>query len=118
NKFSILRIKNVGYIGRYAQSSVANYTFQDLVELVAHQLGKSPNDILRFKNVLGYEEENSVLFPVREEVSHSSVWVKSTYWNPSGSELPDPKSTRRGRLTQNFKIAPFFEHVKANEFGY
>ena len=25
---------------------------------------------------------------------------------------------RRGRITQDFKIAPFFEHVAMNEFGY
>ena len=30
----------------------------------------------------------------------------------------DHDNPNRGRLTQNFTVAPFFEHVKKNEYGY
>ena len=30
----------------------------------------------------------------------------------------DHDNPNRGRLTQNWNVAPFFEHVKRNEFGY
>jgi hypothetical protein len=46
------------------------------------------------------------------------VWIKVTDWSPEDSDIPDPGSIRRGRITQEFKVAPFFEHVKLNEFQY
>ena len=44
-------------------------------------------------------------------------WAKITNWNVENSN-PDPNSIRRGRITENFMVAPFFEHVATNEGGY
>ena len=43
---------------------------------------------------------------------------KNPNWSSDDSDIPDPGSKRRGRITQDFKIASFLEHVAENEFGY
>ena len=46
------------------------------------------------------------------------IWFKLTDWQAGAEGLVDPGSRRRGRITEDFRIAPFFDHVKANEGGY
>ena len=49
------------------------------------------------------------------------AWVKITNWIVDEDDIggmPDPGSIRRGRITEDWMCAPFFEDVKANEFGY
>ena len=58
------------------------------------------------------------IFPLDENNKRKTQWIKITNWSPDDSDIPDPGSKRRGRITQDFKIAPFFEHVAENEFGY
>ena len=53
-----------------------------------------------------------------DNIKRKTQWIKITNWSPDDSDIPDPDSKRRGRITQDFKIAPFFEHVAMNEFGY
>ena len=46
-------------------------------------------------------------------------WVKITDWDTDNEQgIPDPGSIRRGRITQEWKVAPFYEHAKINENGY
>ena len=72
--------------------------------------------IMKSKTIDGYEEEHNVLFLIPN--TNNKVWIKITDWSPTDSNIPDPNSVRRGRITEDFKVAPFFEHVKMNEFGY
>ena len=39
-------------------------------------------------------------------------------WSVDVNGVPDSGNINRGRITENWKIAPFFEDVKRNEFGY
>ena len=39
-------------------------------------------------------------------------------WKIDENGVPDSGNELRGRITQDWKTAPFFEHVKDNEFGY
>ena len=39
-------------------------------------------------------------------------------WQVDDDGVPDRGNERRGRITQDFKTAPHFEHAKDNEFGY
>jgi hypothetical protein len=49
----------------------------------------------------------------------SGIWFKIANWKgEEGQSIPLRNNTRRGRLTPNWKVAPFFEHVKMNEGGY
>tara|TARA_Y100000114_G_C11719072_1_gene307520 strand:+ start:26 stop:907 length:882 start_codon:yes stop_codon:yes gene_type:complete len=115
-KNCVIRFKNVGQIGRHM--SVRNHTLNSLKELVANQFNISVEHI--DKHSINIEKQ-SILFPINPKaklVYKSGIWIKLTNWDSSGEYSPLLNSKRRGRITQNFKVAPFFEHVKQNEFQY
>jgi molybdenum cofactor biosynthesis enzyme MoaA len=110
----VLRFRNIAQLGRYTLEKEENYSYNNLIHLIGSIAGVD-SDIIKQSNVVdGYEEEHNVLF----QVPNSKIWIKITDWCPPDSIIPDPNSKRRGRITENFKVAPFFEHVKINEFGY
>jgi len=114
--FAVLRFRNVGQIGRYTLNKDNNYEFIDLIKMFSNISGLSTDYILSQNKVEGYEEKHNVLFPLNVNKKRG-IWIKITNWS-TNENIPDPNSIRRGRITQNFKIAPFFEHVKMNENGY
>jgi len=116
NKKVVIRFRNIGQIGRYTLEKDENYSFNDLINIVSAASGMPVEEINKHHNVDGYDEEHNVLFPIPN--TDNKIWVKITDWSPEDSDIPDPGSVRRGRITQDFKIAPFFEHVKLNEFQY
>ena len=110
----VLRFRNIAQLGRYTLEKYENYSYDELIEIVSGITNVDSDEIKKSNNIDGYEEEHNVLF----RVPNSKVWIKITDWCPTNSIIPDPNSKRRGRITQDFKVAPFFEHVKINEFGY
>ena len=110
----VLRFRNIAQLGRYTLEKEENYSYDELIEIVSGITNVDSDEIKKSNNIDGYEEEHNVLF----QIPNSKVWIKITDWCPSDSIIPDPNSKRRGRITQDFKVAPFFEHVKINEFGY
>ena len=46
------------------------------------------------------------------------VYVRLIDWSIDEEGVPDSGNETRGRITPDFKVAPFFEHVKMNEGGY
>jgi molybdenum cofactor biosynthesis enzyme MoaA len=114
NIHSVLRFRNIGKLGRYL--SLENYTFDEMVESICAAFGKNPSEVKRYNLVNGYEEEHNILFPVDAGKTRTTSWVKITDWRPTENSCPDPNSIRRGRMTKNFNVAPFFEHSKL--FGY
>ena len=123
----ICRIKNVGDIGR-SMADQDNYTLEELVTLVAKQTGLSEDYIYSWRNKPIYQndepEVDSFMFPMDPEsegkfMHKSGVWFKIANWKgEEGQDIPLRNNKRRGRLTPEFKVAPFFEHVKMNEGGY
>ena len=78
-----------------------------------------PVIISAINTVNGYvNESGSILFPLDESRRLKTTWVKITDWSPIDSKLPGGNRNRRGRITQDFKIAPHWEHVVMNENGY
>ena len=124
----VMRIKNVGQIGRYMNGVEENLKMDDLVELVCSQLNldKDYVNTWRDKPILDTlePEPNSFMFPADpnsagKNLHRSGLWIKLANWDTENdSGIPSPNSLRRGRITENFKVAPFFEHVKLNEGGY
>ncbi len=116
----LIRFKNVGQLGRHTLNFDENYKFKELLELVGKQLDIPVDYMERFRSYAGEEQEHIVFFPMNEKSRYSrkSLWIKVTDWSPSIGSVPDPNSKNRGRMTQDFKLAPFSEHIKANEFGY
>ena len=115
-KNCVIRFKNVGQIGRHIDGP--NHDMNSLTQLVAEQFNLSL-DHIKEKHIP--IEKESILFPVDANAKQdykSVIWIKLTNWDSSGKYSPLLNSKRRGRITQDFKIAPFFEHVKLNEFQY
>ncbi len=115
---AILRFRNVGQVGRYSLEKDQNWTWDEMVDLVCTQLGIDKEWASTQNKINGYDEKNVIFFPVEPDKKYTTSWVKITDWSPAGSDLPDPGNNRRGRLTPNFKLAPFFEHVKKYENQY
>lgn len=120
----MMRIKNVGQLGRYQKDADENAKLEDLVKMCADQFGVSEDYIWSHHKQPYYGkfiEENSILFPLREgaKLFNRGRWVKITNWDSDNENgIPDPNSIRRGRITEDFTIAPMYEHIKINEGGY
>ena len=70
-----------------------------------------------YKNKTVVQEEcSSLVFPYETELG--KLYIRLIDWGIDDDGVVDPDNPNRGRLTPNFKIAPFFEHLKRNEFGY
>ena len=117
----VLRMKSVGMLGRYMKDS--SYTMQELASLASDQLGIPYETIINSKATAGVvkagaygEAETSLLFPYKSSVG--SFYIRFIDWSVDDDGVIDHDNPNRGRLTQNFNVAPFFEHVKRNEFDY
>jgi len=113
----VVRIKNVGSIGDYIKNDPM--TKVELIDRVSSQMNISSDFITEYvhSNAQGLNSEpNTIIFPMNyKNTGRRGRWVKITDWS---GDIPDAGSRRRGRITEDFKIAPFFEHVKLNEGGY
>jgi hypothetical protein len=110
----MLRFKSVGQVGRYMNNT--SMPLDDLINRVFRDIDINKSDISIIDSVDGFSECSSKVFEVR--TSLGPLLFKFTDWSVNNEGVPDPGSKRRGRITPEFKCAPFFEHVKLNEFGY
>ena len=124
-KNCVVRFKTIGQIGRYMDQT--NFTMEEMVNTIADQVGVSNDYIFewqkKWKYARGDSEIDSFLFPLNPNakfVYRGGIWIKLVNWDitHSNREWPIPNSTRRGRITEDFKIAPFFEDIKLNEGNY
>ncbi len=124
----IVRIKNVGQLGRYMNDAKDNVKLNDLMKLCSEQYGVSMDYLEYWRNKPIIDtleaEPDSFMFPLDPKsegkpLNRSGIWIKIANWDTDNVEqIPSPNSHRRGRLTPDFRVAPFFEHVKLNEGGY
>lgn len=91
-------IRSVGAIGRYMENEP--YMLDDLLDLFTDAAGVTADSLER-----RVRTESSLDF------TFGRLRVQLTQW-------PDLGSAVRGRLTPEGRVAPFFEHVIANEGGY
>ena len=107
-----VNFRNVGLLGRYTKDINRYLTMDNMVDLLAEQLKIPKRKIYRFQ-----KSAHQIYFYHR--CSNDKILrLKVTDWQPEGQTLPDPGSMSRGRVTKEYQVAPFFEHIKANEFGY
>jgi hypothetical protein len=95
-------------------------SFEELVDVSSNQLGISRDEIVSQRvesgtNKITYNNYGeSYLFEYR------SVYIRLINWNEE-DEFNDNGingSRNRGRLTKDGKIAPCWEHIIKNEYGY
>lgn len=118
----VLRMKSVGLIGRN-MGATASYTSKDLAKLASEQLKIPLDTILNSAVVAGSvvttavgESKTSLAFDCQTDAG--KVIIRLINWDIDDEGVIDHDNTNRGRLTENWTIAPFFEHVKKNEYGY
>lgn len=101
----MLRIKSVGQVGTYMKTYT--YNLPEMVQVLNHTLGGLYD--INFK-VNGYEEKNTCTFSLK-----SGLLGKITDWTLDDEGIPDSGSKRRGILTDDYKIEPFFEYYSKQE---
>ena len=116
----VLRMKSVGMIGRYMEG--VSYTIDELTDMAVYRLGINKSDIIKTSAGVvkagpqSGEALTSYMFPY--ETKAGKVLIRLIDWQTDDDGVIDHDNPNRGRLTENFTIAPFFEHVKKNEYGY
>ena len=118
--YVVMRFRNVGAIGRFDRAAeAANLSLDEMRGLVATALDRPASRLQPHLDRHTVNESAVRWFPVDEDRGHAiGRWIKLTDWTVNESGIVDAGSRRRGRVTPDFRIAPFFEHVKANEGGY
>jgi len=99
--------RNVGQVGRYMIGKDENYNFNDLKKLIIDKFNITLNPADVFENS-GY----SFSFKFKK------YRINITNWENVNEGFDDNTNSIRGRLTQDYKVAPFLEHIKENEGGY
>lgn len=118
----VLRMKSVGLLGRN-QGQEHSLGMHELARLASEQLNIPYETIISSRATAGVvkagsygEAETSLLFPYQSPVG--KIFIRFIDWSVDDEGVIDHDNPNRGRLTQDFRVAPFFEHVKRNEFGY
>lgn len=114
----VLRFRNVGQIGRFTLNKRQNWTWEEMVQNICRDYGVDPAVAKSYNKINGFTENTTILFPIDESKKLKGTWVKITDWSPANGDHPDTTGHRRGRITQDFKLAPYFEHVKMYENIY
>ena len=117
---AVLRFKNVGAIGRYdADAAARNLSMEEMEKLCADCLGVDPGKIASFDRIKGERAPDSRLFPEDLETRPGrGIWFKLSDWQAGVEGRVPADYRRRGRITQDFRVAPLIEHIWANEGGY
>ena len=130
-KSPCIRIKNIGAIGRYMKGR--HISFMSLVKIVSEQLQINENSFLENPCISGSNlaipyhsklakdyftdnRENSYISSLN--TSAGKIYIRLIDWTVNSKGIPLSGSRNRGRITKNWKIAPFFEDKKINEFSY
>lgn len=110
-----INFRNIGSIGRNMSKEHAPLTLLEMTELLAQSIGRSPEEVMSHRTV-----DNQIRIPIIKGARRSQqIILKITDWSIfAADQIVDPKANARGRITQDFKVAPSFEHIKENEFGY
>ncbi len=112
-RHALIRFKNIGALGRYdKESERRNYAMAEMVGQVARAIGRPARELDGQRMIKGIDDRNTRLFPVIAGTPPGQgVWIKITDWQRDASGRVDAGSKRRGRVTDAFQVAPFFEMV-------
>lgn len=106
----VMRLRTMAPIGRHMGREFI-YDFKEFQDRVCQELDVSAKYIEEHRSK-SFNSFNGVLFDMPNCI------VRMVDWSVDDDGVPDSDNESRGRITPDFKLAPFFEHVKENEFGY
>lgn len=112
----VVRFKNVGQVGRYQLEADQNLNIESISKMCSNAWNIDLAKIEASKNLGTGNEFETRYFSIDNSVHRGlGFWCKITDWEYISA---GGVSHRRGRITENWKLAGFSEHVKANEGGY
>ena len=114
----ILRFRSIGAMGDYQEEGMTD--LEGMMDLFEKDVGYRPTSIhnqLRGNNYIVDSAKATGSIYFEHETDIGSFYVRFTDWD-SSEDGGFTTATAAGRMTQDFKIAPFYEHIIANEFGY
>ena len=114
----VLRIKNIGDLGRYMQGHTMS--FDELVDVASSQLDIPKSIIMAERVEAGTNKISKNAYGESYLFEYRNVYIRLINWNEE-DDLNDSGingSKNRGRLTEDGMIAPCWEHIKLNEYGY
>ena len=125
---AMIRFKNVGQHGRYLLESVDNWSMDDMIQMCADHYSLTVDYINSWKEkpIYGqHVEPDTFMFPLNPDsigraLHRSGIWIKIADWDShmDARLYPFMDQTRRGRITEDFRLAPLPAHIVANEGGY
>jgi len=102
-----IEFRNVGQVGRYMTDKNENYNFDELKTLIFDKFNFVPKP----QHIL---EDNQYSYTFK----YGKLRINITNWEGVNEGFDDTTNEIRGRLTPNYTVAPFLEHIKENENGY
>jgi molybdenum cofactor biosynthesis enzyme MoaA len=104
NRYRVnIEFRNIGAIGR--SMKVDNYSFIELEQLIKARFEFGDSDLL----------ENDVYSRL---YSAGRFRIRLNDWTELPKGFNKTTNEIRGRMTESFKVAPFLDHIVANEGGY
>lgn len=115
--YASIEFRNIGDVGRSMDNE--NYTFIDVLSIVTEVYGVDIRSDEFWNNLIEYDQY-SMYFAVEPSkaklLKTNSIRISS--WDKMRDGFSEETNEKRGRLTQNFKVAQYFEHLKQNNGGY
>lgn len=101
-----VEFRNVGQVGRFmrGKDKSENYEYEELKDLIFKKFDVQ-NNLLEFDGYSYY-------------VQKGKIRINITDWKSVNEGFNEKTNSIRGRLTPNWLIAPFLEHIKENDGGY
>jgi sulfatase maturation enzyme AslB (radical SAM superfamily) len=112
----MLRLKSIGKMGNYMKTKTFSLSELSAIASDLFNVNKDNtmpgeiDDLVFQTTVNGYCETRSVLYKIN--TANGVLLGKLTDWTVDDDGVPDAGSQRRAILTDNYKIAPFFEYYK------
>lgn len=97
--------RNIGKVGRNMTNDVDNYTYNEIIDLLSNKFQFN-------KKSVHIDDDYSRVYKVDKFI------IRINDWGIFENGMHINANKIRGRLTENWKVASFFEHIKENEWQY
>lgn len=115
--YASIEFRNIGDVGRSMDAE--NYSFADILSIVAEAFDVDITSRHWWESLID-NDAYSMYFPVDPSKAKTlqTNSIRISAWDHMHLGFTEETNRRRGRLTQNFKVAQYFEHLKQNSGGY
>lgn len=99
--------RNIGQIGRnmISRDNIENYSYEEIITLLSNKFNFD-------KDLVHIDDEYSRVYKAKKFI------IRINDWGMFKAGIAPTADQIRGRMTENFKLAPFLSHIKENEFYY